>query len=103
MIKNMISENCVSQIDTEGNFWLLLYEIIDHSRDYNSIRKEEVFFTSSMGYISYIMTTKIWQYFVKWKDGSLNCISLKDLKDSYLVKLFNFSINNNSNDEPYLS
>ena len=40
MTENMISDHCVSQIDEEGHCWLLLYEIIDHSRGNNYIRKE---------------------------------------------------------------
>ena len=49
------------------------------------------------------MTTKAWNLCVKWKYGSSNWISLKNIKDYYPVKLADYSINNNIKDKTDLS
>ena len=45
-------------------------------------------------------TLKGWEFFVRWKDGSGNWISLSDLKESYPIKIMEYAINNNLQDEP---
>ena len=46
------------------------------------------------------MTTRGWEVFVSWKDGSSDWISLKDLKDSYPVQLAEYAIASGISDEP---
>ena len=38
---NLIAENMYSQIDTEGNRYMLLSEIVDHTRDRRAMAKDD--------------------------------------------------------------
>ena len=61
----------------------MIDKIIYHRRDDNVILKEDIFITTSVGYRRSKMTTKVCQLCMKWKGGSSNWISLKDLQESY--------------------
>ena len=45
-------------------------------------------------------TTKGWELFVQWKDGSGNWVSLKDLKDSYPLELAKYATQMGIDKEP---
>ena len=103
MSENIIAENFLSQIYEEGHCQILLDEIIDHRRDGKAIQEEYRFRNTSIVYRRSNMTTKAWNLCVKWKYGSSNWISLKNIKDYYPVKLADYSINNNIKDKTDLS
>ena len=45
-------------------------------------------------------TTKGWEILIEWKDGSMNWVALKDVKESYPVQLAEFAISNRIAEEP---
>jgi hypothetical protein len=40
------------------------------------------------------MTTKGWKLLVEWKDGSMDLLPLKDLKESYPVQVAEYAVAN---------
>ena len=97
---NSIAENIMAQVDDEGHRQLLLDEIIDHRHDETAISPSEAIITSPNGVPRRKQTTKGWQLYVSWKDGSGNWIALKDLKESYPVELAEYSIQAKIDHEP---
>ena len=45
-------------------------------------------------------TTKGWEFLVKWKDGSTNWISLKDMKESYTPQVAEYAVASHIDQEP---
>ena len=45
-------------------------------------------------------TTKGWEMLIEWKDGSTNWVSLKDIKESYLVQVTEFALDTRISMEP---
>ena len=97
---NIIAENLLSQVDSEGHRQLMLDEIIDHRKCDNAISKADAFYTTHTGIRRRKQTTRGWQMCVQWKDGSSQWIEMKDLKNSYPIELAEYSINNKIHDEP---
>ena len=96
---NIIAENLLAQVDEEGHRQLLLDEIIDHSVNDEAITMENAYYT--VGNTKRLKrTTKGWDIYVQWKDGSTDWIALKDLKDSYPVELTDYAINNGIHQQP---
>jgi len=90
---NVIAECLYSQVDIEGNQFLLLDEILDWKRTANSAPDEDILQVSHSGNIHRWHTTRGWKLCIKWKDGSTSWEPLKDLKEAYLYKLLNLLCN----------
>ena len=97
---NVIAENLFSQVDSEGQQFMLLKEIIDHKKLPSAIPKESGFITSKNGNQIPKQTTKGWLLLVEWKDHSTDWITLKDLKNSNPVELAEYAVANKLIDEP---
>ena len=97
---NIIAENLFSQVDSEGNQYLLLKEIVSHRKDSSAIPISDGFFTSKNGNRVPKTTTRGWQLLVEWKDNSTDWIPLKDLKESNPVELAEYAVSNKLLDEP---
>ena len=97
---NVISENLMAQIDDEGRRFLLLSGIEDYRNDDTAITKSDAFYTTASGHNRRKRTTRGWQVYARWKDGSGNWTELKDMKDSYPVQLADFAIANGISEEP---
>ena len=46
---NIIAENMMSQVDSEGHHYQVLTEVTDHKKDYSAISKLDGFMKSSNG------------------------------------------------------
>jgi hypothetical protein len=46
------------------------------------------------------MTTKGWRLFVEWKDGTIDWLPLKDLKESYPVQVAEYAVANKITEQP---
>ena len=57
-------------------------------------------YKTKSGFNRKIRTTKGWEFYVIWKDGSGYWIKTKDLKYSYPVPLTDYSVANELQDEP---
>lgn len=97
---NILAENILSQVDSEGHRQMLLDEIIDHRTTGEEVKKGDEFIITRSNTKRRLMTTKGWEICVQWKDGSTDWISLKDLKNSYPIELATYAINNKISDEP---
>ena len=97
---NTIAKNMLAQVDEDGHRSLFIYEIEDFRRNGNALSKDEGTFTTRTGLQRKKLTTRGWEFFVRWKDGTADWVALKDLKDSYPVILADYAIANNLQDEP---
>ena len=80
LIDNIIAENMMSQVGSEGHHYQVLTEVTYHKRDDSSIAKVDGFIKSSSGKLQRKRTTHGWKILVEWKDSSFNWVPLKDLK-----------------------
>jgi len=97
---NVIAENLFSQVDDEGCSQVLMDEIIDHRSNGLAVSKDDGFKTTSSGQLRPRQTTKGWFLMVSWKDGSLDWVPLKDLKEAYPVKTAEYAVANKIIEEP---
>ena len=96
---NAIADNIMSQVDEEGHRQLLLRDIVDHRINDEALKHKDSF---------YIVgdtkrrkkTTRGWQICVESKDGSTDWVELKDLKQSYPVKLARYARDNKLENDP---
>ena len=97
---NIIAENMMSQVDSEGHHWQLLLEISDHRSNHLAIPKRDGFIRSHNGNLHPKKTTIGWDIEVEWKDGSMTWVPLKELKVSNPIELAEYAIANNLDEEP---
>ena len=91
-----------SQVDTEGNEFILLQEICDHWKDGLAVAKDNMFVAHTRGSSNAVhrRTTKGWQLLVQWKDGSTSWTPLKDLKESNPVEVAEYAVANKIANKP---
>jgi hypothetical protein len=97
---NVIAECLYSQIDIEGNQYLLLQDIIDWKRTQDAVEDYETLQVSHNGNIHKRRTTKGWKLCVLWKDGTTSWENLKDLKESFPIQVAEFAYANNLQEQP---
>ena len=78
---NVIAQNLWNQVDDDGYNYNSLYEVIGHRRNDDAISQEAGFFETSNGIRRKVITTKGWDFNVKWESGETSYISLKDIKE----------------------
>ena len=89
---NYIAENVFAQVDQDGNHQVRLDEIIDYRTTGKEVKQQHAFITTSTSTKRRHETTIGWELLVQWKDGSMNWIALKDLKESYPVQVVEYSV-----------
>ena len=73
---NIIAENMLTQVDSDGYSLSLMDSIIDHLRDPSqAIPMEHKYITTKSGQKQLWKTTKGWKLLIKWKDN-LRCGSI---------------------------
>ena len=97
---NHIAETLFAQVDDEGNRQVLLKEIIDYRTNVQEVKHQDAFIMTRTGTKRRSETTKGWEILIEWKDGGLNWVALKDVKESYPVQLAEFAISNRIVEEP---
>ena len=76
-------------------------EIIDHRVDTKIVvHEKDAYIKSRCGQKKRKKTTKGWEFLVKWKDGSTNWISLKDMKESYTPQIAEYAVASHIDQEP---
>ena len=100
IMANIIAENMMSQVDSEGHHYQLLSEIQDHKSDGRAVKRSQGFLIGHNGNKHAKKTTAGWSLLVEWRDGSMNWVPLKDLKASNPIELAEYAIANNIADEP---
>ena len=97
---NYIAENLFAQVDDEGSRQVLMKEIIDYCTNGQEVKQQDAFITTRTGTKRRREPTKGWEILIKWKDGSMNWVTLKDVKESYPVQVDEFAISNHIAEEP---
>ena len=91
---NTIVENLFNQVNDEGRRLMILDTIIGHRTDGSEVQEKDAYVTSSNGIKRRKQTTVGHHVLLKWKDGSSTWHALKDVKDSYPVKLATYAKEN---------
>lgn len=95
----MIAECIYSQVDSEGNQYALLDQIIDHKTTPDCIPEEELYQVHSKGNIHKRQPMKGWLLCIQWKDGSTSWEHLKDMKHSYPIQVTKYAISRGIQDK----
>ena len=71
----------MAQVDYHGNRHLLINKIEDHRINEESIPINQGTYKTKSEFDRKIRTTKVWELYVRYEDGSGDWINIKDLKD----------------------
>ena len=88
---NVIAKNMLSQVDAEGHCYQLLDAIIDHQKDGHAVAIADGMITTKSGKRKPRITMRRWEFLVTWKDGTESWVKLKELKESFPVKLAEYA------------
>ena len=97
---NVIAECMLSNINSDGHHFSLMNEIIDHKKDNSALTISQGYITSKNGNKTPKRTTRGWKFLVEWKDGSLDWIPLKDLKESFPIQVAEYALANELEEQP---
>ena len=81
MAANMIYENLFTEVDQEGNIFLLIKSIIGTRTNNTKTLKQDAFVITKSGTKQRKNTTKEWEVCIQWKGGSSTWNKLKYIKD----------------------
>ena len=96
----MIAQNLWDQVDDDGYNYNNLYEIIGHRKSDDAISQDDGFYETSNGVRRKVITTKDWDFNVKWESGETSYISLKDIKEHNPAEIAEYIIANKLEKEP---
>ena len=98
---NVIAENMLTQVDSEGFSLTMMEGIVDYEKDEsNAVSKQDKYVVTRRGQRRLRKTTVGWKLLVRWKDGSETWIPLKDMKESHPVEVAEFAKARGIADEP---
>jgi hypothetical protein len=97
---NIIAENMFAQVDDEGYQYLILDEITDHRKDNSAISISDGMIRSAHGSMKPKVTTRGWELLVQFRDGSLEWVKLKDIKESNPIEVAEYAVANRLVEEP---
>ena len=98
---NVIAENMLTQVDSDGYSLTMLDAIIDYHKDEAvAVPKNDSHVVTPRGQKRLRKTTVGWKLLVKWKDQSESWIPLKDLKESHPCETAEFARARSIADEP---
>ena len=78
-VANIIADNMMSQVDSEGHNYQVLTEVTDQNKDDSAIANVSGFIKSSSGNLHRNRTTRVWKLLVEWKDVSFDWVPLTSL------------------------
>ena len=96
---NIIAENILNSVDSDGYHSQFLEGILDHSVGSNAVAKKDMWIKTKSGRRKR-ETTVGWKFHVKWKDGTTTWVPLKDLKESNPIEIAEYVIARGISDEP---
>jgi hypothetical protein len=98
---NVIAENMLTQVDSDGFSTSLMDAIVDYRKDdATAVQKADAFVVTRQGQKKQRKTTCGWQLLIRWKDGGEEWIHLKDMKESHPVEVAEFATARGIADEP---
>jgi hypothetical protein len=98
---NVIAENMLTQVDSDGYSTTILKAIIDYRKDEAvAVSKADQYVHTSSGQKRQRKTTVGWSLLIQWADESEAWIPLKDLKESHPCEAAEFARARGIADEP---
>jgi hypothetical protein len=98
---NVIAENMLSQVDSDGYSLTMMEAIVDYRKDEAVATKmADKYLTTTSGQKRMRKTTVGWKLLVKWADGKETWIPMKDMKESHPVETAEFARARSIADEP---
>jgi len=97
---NIIAENVLMNVDSNGYHNYELDKILDHKSDGSAVSKSNSHITTKRGRRKLRQTTIGWKFQVRWKDGSTQWIPLKVLKESNPIDIATYVKARGIDDEP---
>ena len=88
---NTIAENIYSQVDEEGNQYILLKEITDHRKDGSAIAIDDKWIQHGSNW-QLRRTNQGWQLNVLWRDGTTLWEHLRNQKESNPVQVAEYAV-----------
>ena len=89
---NIIAENMLTQVDSDGFSLSLMEGIIEYKCDDSvAIPKTDKYITTARGQRRLQKTTAGWKLLVKWRDQSESWVKLSELKESHPVETAEFA------------
>ena len=100
---NIISDNMLSQVDSEGHHYQVLTEVTYHKINKSVTTNVNGFIDSINNKINHKQTTRSCKILVEQKYGSVDWVPLEDLKKSNPVELEEYEVENEISDDPVFS
>ena len=75
-------------------------EIIDHCSNSEALLHDDKFYSIKNGNKCKNQTTKGWEIYVQWRNGSSRWISLKELKNYYPMEVAYYKVSNKIQYQP---
>ena len=97
---NIIAERLWDQVDDDGWDYGLLHKIIDHRKNEDAVPLSKGFIETSGGARRRVITTKGWDFQVRWETGETSWIPLKDIKESNAAKVAEYAVQEGIEKEP---
>ena len=97
---NVIAENLYESCDDDRKRYQYLDEMIGHKKLDSAVPKSQGFIKSKNGQLKPRITTKGWEFLIKWKDGLQSWVPMIDIKESHLVQLAEYAKLLGIGDEP---
>jgi hypothetical protein len=89
-----------AQVDSEGRQYQILDKIIDHRKDNTAVPISEGMIQGPNGEMKPKITTQGHEFLCSFKDGSMDWVKLKDLKESNGIEIAKFIVANCLVEEP---
>ena len=89
---NIIAENMLTQVDSDGMSTILMEAIVDHRRDdEKALQHHDKYVQTMNGRCHLRKTTKGWELLIKWKDNSESWIKFADMSESHPVEVSEYA------------
>ena len=91
-VANIIAENMLTQVDSDGMSTTLMEAIVDHRRnEEKALQHHDKYVQTKNGRHHLRKTTKGWELLIKRKDKSESWIKLADMKESHPVEVAEYA------------
>ena len=97
---NIIAENLYSQVDSEGNQFVMLDDVIGHRKLDSALSKDKMYVVTNRGNRKLRKTTIGWEFKILWKNGSTSWLPLREMKESNPVEIAEYAVTADIADEP---
>ena len=94
MTANAIASNLFYQVNQDGQRFVLFNVIIDLRTDGTQIKEGDSLIHMYNGNKRRRETTKVWEVFIQWKDGSSTWNKVKDAKEYFPVQIAEYAVLN---------